>query len=408
MRRTFADGIPSGESNQHINSNETQMKTLNLLGYLAILAIFLVAVAIRADEPAQPADREAVLAKLKANQVSLLSLTIEPRDGGPAINLGTGLNGGEANNATDENLRLIAQLPEVERVMVYKGKFSADGLTPLLALPKLRYLQMYATDVPPAAFAVLPKMPQLRHLSLGNYTVTDEILGYAGQIKGLRGFDHTTSATTPAGFLKFLNGVESLEQLTLFGDYVDDACMMRIGQMKDLKRFWTNSKAVTSAGWVHLAGLTKMEDLFLSETNFGDDDIRVLEGMKDLQSLILNKTKISDAGMPSLAGLTKLHDLVLEGTKITDKGMAAVKEMTELDNLYVGMTDVTAKGLAVVPRKERMQMMRAGKGAMTAKQLDEMMQLYPKTQIFDPSGYWRPERIEAAMKELGKEYPPKK
>ena len=76
MRLTFADGIPSGESNQHINSNETQMKTLNLLGYLAILAIFLVAVAIRADEPAQPADREAVLAKLKANQVSLLSLTI--------------------------------------------------------------------------------------------------------------------------------------------------------------------------------------------------------------------------------------------------------------------------------------------------------------------------------------------
>ena len=61
--------------------------------------------------------------------------------------------------------------------------------------------------------------------------------------------------------------------------------------------------------------------------------------------------------------------------------------MDELEKLYVGMTDVTARGLAVVPRKERMQMMRTGKGAMTANQLDEMMQLYPKTQIFDPSGY---------------------
>ena len=68
-----------------------------------------------------------------------------------AINLGTGLDGGEANNATDENLRLIAQLPEVERVMVYKGKFTADGLALLTALPKLRYLQMYSTDVPAAA-----------------------------------------------------------------------------------------------------------------------------------------------------------------------------------------------------------------------------------------------------------------
>ena len=53
---------------------------------------------------------------------------------------------------------------------------------------------------------------------------------------------------TPAVFLTFLNGVKSLEQLTLFGDFVDDACMKRIGQMKEMKRFWTNSKLITSVG----------------------------------------------------------------------------------------------------------------------------------------------------------------
>ena len=156
---------------------------------------------------------------------------------------------------------------------------------------------------------------------------------------------------------------------------------------------------------MHLAGLTKREDLFLSETNFGDDDTRFLECMKNLKSLGLNKTKITDAGMPSLAGLTNLHDLGLDGTRITDEGMAALKGMTELDNLYVGMTDVTIKGLALVPRKERMQMMRVGKVGMTAKQLDEMLEIYPKTQIFDPSGYWNPQRVKAAMKELGKDVP---
>ena len=113
--------------------------------------------------------------------------------------------------------------------------------------------------------------------------------------------------------------------------------------------------------------------------------------------------------MPSLAGLTKLHDLGLDGTQITEKGMPALKDMTELQNLYVGMTDVTAKGLAMVPRKDRMVMMRTGKAALTPKQLDEVMQMYPGTQIFDPSGYWTPERVKAAMKELGKEVPePKK
>ena len=77
--------------------------------------------------------------------------------------------------------------------------------------------------------------------------------------------------------------------------------------------------------------------------------------------------------------------------------------------MYVGMTDVTAKGLTMVPKKDRMQMMRTGRGALTPKQLDEVMQMYPNTQIFDPSGYWTPERTRAAMKELGKDAPmPKK
>lgn len=376
-------------------------------------ALLIVGPAAWAVDSPTPLDREAVLAKLKANNVNLVGLTATPQNGGPFISLGDGENGGVAGGATDENLRLVARLPEVERITVRRGKFTADGLAVLAALPKLRDIQMFETKVPAAALAGLTKLPQLTTLSLCDYPVTDEVLGYAGQIKGLKEFDHNKSAITaitPAGFLKFLDSVDSLEQLTLFGDYVDDACLKRIGQMKDMKRFWTNSKKVTSAGWVHLTGLTKMKDLFLSETDFGDADTPALEGMKDLKSLGLNKTKITDAGMPSLAGLTKLHDLGLEGTKVTDKGMMALKGMTELENLYVGMTDVTARGLSQVPRKERMVMMRTGKGTLTAKQLDEIMQIYPiSTQIFDPSGYWTPERVETAMRELGKEAPmPKK
>ena len=69
---------------------------------------------------------------------------------------------------------------------------------------------------------------------------------------------------------------------------------------------------------------------------------------------------------------------------------------------------MTAKGLAYVPQKDKMSMMRSGRGALSPRQLDELMTLYPKTQMFDPSGYWTDERIKAAMKTLGKEWPPKK
>ncbi|MEI7852817.1 MAG: hypothetical protein WCJ06_03865 [Planctomycetota bacterium] len=84
-------------------------------------------------------------------------------------------------------------------------------------------------------------------------------------------------------------------------------------------------------------------------------------------------------------------------------GMVHIKGLTQLSNLYVSETEVTAKGMALVPRKDRMVMMRVGKATLSAKQIDEMMTMYPGTQIFDPSGYWKPECIRAAMKELAKD-----
>lgn len=379
---------------------------LQLTFSLFLLALFLAArCASQGVEPTTQESREAVLARLKANNVSLGGLTIEAKYGGPQINLGLGSNGAVENNATDENLRLVAQLPELERISIYSGRFTKEGLSALASLPRLTGLQIYKSDVPASAFSVLAKLPKLRYLSIGEYCVTDEVIGYAGQIKGLKAFDHTQASMTPAGFLKFLKSVESLEQLTLFGDFVDDACMKRIGHMTQLKRLWTDSKNVTTTGWANLSRLTKMEDLFLANSSFSDDSMKALEPMKNLKSLGLNKTRITDAGMASLVGLTHIQDLGLDGTEITDKGMTALKDMSQLKNLYVGMTNVTAKGLAFVPKKSQMQMMRTGKRALTPKQLEEVMQMYPGTQIFDPSGYWTTERIKAAMAELGKTVP---
>ena len=47
-----------------------------------------------------------------------------------------------------------------------------------------------------------------------------------------------------------------------------------------------------------------------------------------------------------------------------------------------------------MPRKDHMVMMSAGKDPLSAKQIDEMMTMYPGTQIFDPSA-------SGAMIELG-------
>ncbi len=366
----------------------------------------------RAAEPPKPVDRDAIIEKLKARKVNVAAFTMKLDGYVPTIGLGNGPNGGPEGNANDETLALAVQLPEVERIFINGGKFSADGFAELTRLPKLRWLDIYASEIDAKAFAVLGKLTTVETLRIQVCPVTDEILGYAGAIRGLKTVEfNKTQGVTTAGFLKFLNAVEGLEGVSIFGDhgdFLDDACLARIGEMKGMKRLCTTSKTITSKGWAQLAGLTSMKLLWVRGTSFGDDDMRAVEGMKGLEDLELSKTRITDAGMKSLAGLTKLNNLILEGTKITDAGMVHLKGMTELDNLYVGETEVTVKGLAIVPKKERMSMMRVGKNALTPKQLDELMAMYPQTQIFDPAGYWRPERIKAAMKELGKEWPTEK
>lgn len=84
------------------------MTTANLIRATFLTQILFLGFNVWAAEPPKHADREAVLAKLKANKVSLTSLAVAAKDGGPIINLGTGENGSFENNATDENLRLIA------------------------------------------------------------------------------------------------------------------------------------------------------------------------------------------------------------------------------------------------------------------------------------------------------------
>ncbi len=368
-----------------------------------LTVILLTAMSVMAANAEDQTKRDAVIEALEKNGVGTSGLRFDASQGGPAINLGTGPNGSPTSSVNDDNLTLIAQLPELERVMLFRGTFSKAGLGQLANLPNLKMLSIYEAQVDSEAFAALAAFNTPYRLSLGEYPITDKVLGYIGANRHLKGLEITKQQNlSTAAVAQFLKSVDDLETLWLVGDTIDDVGLARLGAMKNIHRLGLESQAVTAAGWRHLAGLTKMRFIVLRGTKFDDQGMRALEGMKDLEVLILRQTGITDAGLPSLANLSKLQDLGIDATKVTDAGMTNLRNLTELKNLYVSQTAVTAKGLAMVPRKDRMVMMSAGKENLSSRQVAELAELFPGTQIFDPSGYWKPERIQAAMKELGK------
>lgn len=353
---------------------------------------------------AAPLSREVVIAKLQDKNVNVSDLTIPATRGGAMLSLGIGTKGGGANNANDETLALVSQLPEIRRLFIHEGTFTRAGLAKLAALTDLQSLAFHAPKVEPAVFAALAELPHLQGLRFSEYALTDEVLAAAGTIRGLKklevgSFINRSQRVSAEGIGQFLASVESLESLVFLGTPVDDAALVRLGKMTNLERLWLDSRQITPKAWSHLAALTGMHDLYFRGTNFNDDGAHALAGMKELEILMLDDTAITDAGLESLAGLVNLADLGLANTKVTDAGIKHLAGMKKLHNLYVVGTAVTAKGLAILPAKREMAMMRIGQRPSTAAEFLELEQLFPRSEIFDTAGYWTPERARAARQQ---------
>jgi hypothetical protein len=117
---------------------------------------------------------------------------------------------------------------------------------------------------------------------------------------------------------------------------------------------------ITSAGFNKLAALPNLYYLNLSFTNFGDDDIALINRMRHLYHIDLNSSKITDRGILKLrpdygADLEKqsAHQLklVLKNTKISDKSLAYLAEIGYIDGLELdSCSEITDSGIESLSR----------------------------------------------------------
>jgi hypothetical protein len=127
------------------------------------------------------------------------------------------------------------------------------------------------------------------------------------------------------------------------GDFTDKT-MTHLAQLSRLKRLGLTDTQVTDAGLAHLEGLTNLEWLSLSGTQVSDAGMERLRGLGHLRSLDLDYTQITDAGLAHLEGLTSLQQLQLIDTRVTDDGLEHLEGLVNLKELYLWHTQVTSEG----------------------------------------------------------------
>jgi Leucine-rich repeat (LRR) protein len=162
------------------------------------------------------------------------------------------------SEATDDALRAIAGLTEIQRIYLWDAQVTDAGLEYLRGMKKLRYL----------------------HLS--NSRITDQGLEILGSISSLEGLSMQGNAFTNRGL----------------------ASVAQLGRLKSLwvcaRREDTSPERISDDGLVHLKALSNLETLALQHTLVTDAGLEHLEALPRLKAVYLNGSRITERGTISL------------------------------------------------------------------------------------------------------------
>lgn len=179
----------------------------------------------------------------------------------------------EPQRAGDAETEHIARLPELETLDLEKTRLTDLGLARLGRLRKLRWLSLRKTPVSGAGIAELRNLTVLQHLDLrgvGRWGTLEPLAAFAN----LKHLDLTSAGLEGDQ----LRGLEMLSALT----------------------------------WLSLG----------DNPNISDPGLQRLAGLRRVEELYLPNTGITDAGLESLANLKRLKTLDVHGTRVTQGGVA--------------------------------------------------------------------------------------
>jgi len=192
---------------------------------------------------------------------------------------------GEGGELTDP--RHLADLPDLELLVVNDGQFADDDLQYLRGLSRLKVLELDGSPFSGSGLENIAGMRQLEVLSLGG-----------------------TNLNSGA---RHLAGLERLRTLNLSGTKITDEALPWLGRLKSMESLDLSQTAVTDAGLRSLVELPRLQILSLAGTQISDPGLDSLGRLKGLRILDLRGTRVTGAGLSLTDGNPRLKELYLFG-----------------------------------------------------------------------------------------------
>ena len=264
---------------------------------------------------------------------------------------------------TDDDLALLASMPESRKINLSHTKITDTGLAHLRPLSKVTQLACYYCDyVTDGGIAYLKSWSNLEILNIRGTEITSRVFEHLAGMKKLRVLDVGFSRVNDDGF-DALAKLEALEELHIGGDKMSGLALPLLRLLPALKRLDVNGSQRTDSGrwglmltdlnFESITALTRLEELNMGGTNVSDVGMNGIAPLVNLQSLDLSRMDLTAKGLKPLAALPRLRRLNLyQSERIGDDAVAqllALKNLEILDLTETAVTDAGVDGLTAMP-----------------------------------------------------------
>jgi Leucine-rich repeat (LRR) protein len=133
------------------------------------------------------------------------------------------------------------------------------------------------------------------------------------------------------------------------GSVVTDFDLARVGENKGLRKVVLSQTRVMDRGLEKLKGLMEIVEFDCYYCDFiSEDGVAHMRGWSKLERLSLRGTKVTSKVFPHLARLTSLRELDLSNTQIEDEGFEHLQALTRLEKLAIGGNRLTGACLPLL------------------------------------------------------------
>lgn len=273
----------------------------------------------------------------------------------------TGLSLAGSRQLTDDGLRHLARMPQLQRLDLTGVKLTDRGLEVLGQLPDLRRFEMtWQRGITDAGVAHLRACDHIEHVNLMGTPTGDKAIAALQGKAALHDFSSGT-LVTDAG-LRLLQGFPRLKtarseegraaRLLIDGPFTDGglASLAGLEGVGELDLFW-HVTGVTSNGFAHLVHLPNLEALGADGTLSDDVAMRHFAALPRLRRLRAQGTVATDDGFEALSRSATLESLWgRECPNLGDRGFIALSTLPALRGLGVSCKHVSDRALSVLPQ----------------------------------------------------------